>query len=206
MSDMARWRATWQGLGVGAPNESLYQELIGRYSEPHRRYHTIQHLDECFARLDEARDLAGRIHEVELALWFHDAVYGTRNQNNEEQSADWARAVVEQAGLPGAVGETVHALILATRHDAEPTTEDAALLIDVDLAILGAPAERFDEYERQVREEYSWVPGFMFRRKRREILEAFLQRSQIYATEHFRDRYEAVARSNLIRSIDRLAG
>jgi predicted metal-dependent HD superfamily phosphohydrolase len=110
---------------------------------------------------------------VELALWFHDAVYAVRNHDNEEQSASWAQASNERAGLPNAVGERLHRLILATKHDAEPTSRDAALLVDVDLAILGAAPERFDEYERQVREEYSWVPGFLFRRKRREILEGY---------------------------------
>ena len=158
MPDIARWRGTWHGLGVTTPDEGLYHDLIGRYAEPHRRYHTNQHLDECFARLDEARDLAQRAHEVELALWLHDAVYQTRNQDNEEQSAELAKAAVAQAGLAAAVGQRVHALILATKHDGDATTADAALLVDVDLAILGAPAERFDEYERQVREEYSWVP------------------------------------------------
>lgn len=204
MPDIARWRATWHGLRVTAPPEGLYQDLIGRYAESHRHYHTMQHLDECFARLDEARNLAERIHEVELALWFHDAVYGTRNQDNEEQSAEWARTAVEHAGLPASVGERVYALILATKHDAEARTDDAALLIDVDLAILGATAERFDEYERQVREEYAWVPGFLFRRKRREILEAFLSRPHVYNTEHFRARYEAIARANLARAIEQL--
>jgi predicted metal-dependent HD superfamily phosphohydrolase len=77
-------------------------------------------------------------------------------------------------------------------------------LIDVDLAILGAPAERFDEYEQQVRAEYSWVPGVLFKRKRREILEGFLRRPTVYSTEHFRGRYEVAARANLSRSIHQL--
>jgi predicted metal-dependent HD superfamily phosphohydrolase len=204
MPDLIRWRATWHGLGVASADEDLYRVLADRYAEPHRHYHTMQHLDECFARLDEARDLAEHIHEVELALWFHDVVYATRNQDNEEQSAAWARTAVGAAGLADAVGERVRALILATKHDAEPTTADAALLIDVDLAILGAPPERFDKYERQVGEEYSWVPGFMFRRKRREILEAFLARPRVYNTERFRARYESTARANLARSIAQL--
>jgi predicted metal-dependent HD superfamily phosphohydrolase len=95
---------------------------------------------------------------------------------------------------------------LATKHNAEPTSRDAALLVDVDLAILGAAPERFDEYERQVREEYSWVPGFLFRRKRREILEGFLARPHVYSTDHFLACYEAAARANLVRSIERLGG
>jgi len=204
MPDTSRWRATCHGLGVTAPDEGLYQSLVARYSEPHRRYHTVQHLDECFARLDEGRHLAERIHEIELALWFHDAVYDTRSQDNEGQSAALAVAAVERSGLARVVGERVQTLILATKHDGLATTEDAALLIDVDLAILGATTERFDEYEQQVREEYSWVPGVMFRRKRREILEAFLARPCVYNTEHFRARYEAAARANLTRSIEQL--
>jgi predicted metal-dependent HD superfamily phosphohydrolase len=82
MPDIARWRITWSGLGVEAPDDELYRALIGRYSERHRRYHVVRHLDECFDRLDEARGLADRLSEVELALWFHDAVYEVRNTDN----------------------------------------------------------------------------------------------------------------------------
>lgn len=196
----------WKGFGVDAAPQSLYNEVIARYSEPHRSYHTTQHLDECFVRLDEACHLAEHIYEVELALWFHDAVYAPRNQDNEEQSASLAHAAAEQSGLPTTVAERVRQLILATKHDASPTTADAALLVDVDLAILGAPVERFDEYERQVRQEYSWVPGFLFRRKRREILEGFLARPHVYNTEHFRASFETSARANLVRSIERIGG
>ena len=108
------------------------------------------------------------------------------------------------AGLDTTVGVRVRDLILATRHDVSPPAGDTALLVDVDLAILGSPAERFDEYERQVRQEYSWVPGFLFKRKRREILEEFLRRPALYNTEHFRSRYDAAARANLTRSIQQL--
>jgi predicted metal-dependent HD superfamily phosphohydrolase len=206
MPDVIRWRAMWTALGVEPADDRLFAEVMRRYAEPHRRYHTTQHLDECFVRLDEARDQADRPSEVELALWFHDAVYEVRGSDNEEQSAKWAQSVVAAARLQNVVGERVRDLILATKHDALPTTSDAALLVDVDLSILGAPAERFDEYERQVREEFSWVPGFIFKRKRREILEGFLQRPHLYTTEHFRSRHEATARANLARSIQQLGG
>ena len=206
MPDITRWRGTWTALGVNEADDELFAEIMRRYAERHRTYHTVQHLDECFAKLDEARGLAERLSEVELALWFHDAIYEVRSSDNEEQSAQWSQAAVAAAGLADAVGERVRDLILATKHDALPRSHDAALLVDVDLAILGAPAERFDEYERQVRAEYSWVPGFLFRRKRREILEGFLQRPHLFTTEHFRSRYEAAARANLDRSIRQLGG
>jgi predicted metal-dependent HD superfamily phosphohydrolase len=92
---------------------------------------------------------------------------------------------------------------MATRHEAVPQTRDERVLIDVDLWILGAPEKRFDEYERQVREEYGWVPGLIYRRKRRAILESFVARPTIYSTERFIERYEQQARANLARSLAR---
>lgn len=133
-------------------------------------------------------------------------MYDVRKQDNEEQSAAWARNAAVRSGLPAVVAERVHALIMATKHDALPATVDGKILVDVDLSILAAPIERFDEYERQVREEYSWVPGFLFRRKRREILQMFLSRPHIFNTGYFRGGYEAQARANLQRSIAALGG
>ena len=98
----------------------------------------------------------------------------------------------------------MHALIMATCHAALPDSDDARLLVDIDLSILGADPERFDEYEVQVRQEYSWVPGVLFRRKRREILQGFLARPRLYETDWFEQRLEAQARSNLQRSVRRL--
>lgn len=206
MPDVDVWRATWEGLGAGACDDRLYWEIVEQYTDPGRRYHTMQHLDECFARFGEVRTLAEHPHEIELALWFHDAVYDVRKQDNEERSAAWARDVAVSSGLAPAVADRVHALVMATKHDAMPETADGKLMVDVDLSILAAPAERFDEYERQVRDEYSWVPGFLFRRKRREILEAFLSRPHLFNTEHFRGRYESLGRANLERSIAALGG
>lgn len=206
MPTIARWRTTWNGLGVAAADDQLFSELIARYSDAERSYHTTAHLDECFARFDEARRLADRVYEVELALWFHDAVYEARKQDNEERSASWAQAAALRSGVTDSVADRVHGLIMATKHAMVPDTADAKLLVDVDLSILGAPAARFDEYERQVREEYSWVPGWLFRRKRREILEAFLARPRVFNTDYFFVLYEVQARANLKRSITSLGG
>jgi predicted metal-dependent HD superfamily phosphohydrolase len=201
MPGFTQWTATWNGLGADAPDAQLYEELVARYSAPERHYHTLRHLDECFARLAESRQLAEQAHQIELALWFHDAIYDVRRHDNEERSAAWAEEVAVRAGLPPRVAASVRDLIVATRHDALPVTSDSALLVDIDLAILGAPAERFDEYERQVRQEYDWVPAPLFRQKRREILEAFLARPHIFSTAYFQTKYEAPARANLDRSI-----
>lgn len=182
----ARWKLA---------DRSLYDALIARYSEPHRRYHTLEHLEECFAAFDQIADLAEHPADVELALWFHDAIYDTRRRDNEQRSADWARSVC---------GEDVARLVRVTRHDAVPRNADEKVLVDADLWILGAPAKRFDAYEKQVREEYGWVPGLLYRRKRRGILQGFLARAAIYSTERFIQRYEPQARANLGRSLARL--
>jgi predicted metal-dependent HD superfamily phosphohydrolase len=200
MSREERWHAPWRGLGIAAP-EGLLEELLGRYSEPHRAYHTLQHLDECFAALEPARHLAERLAEAELALWFHDAIYDPRAGDNEERSARWAEQALLAAGVASEISERVGALVLATRHDAVPEGRDARLLVDVDLAILGASEPRFAEYERQVRDEYAWVPDDAFRRGRARILRSFLERPSLYGTEWFSERLEARARENLRRSL-----
>jgi len=200
MSLNERWGATWRALGA-APPQGLFEEVIGRYAEGQRHYHTQRHLEECFEVLDAVRADPERPAEIELALWFHDAVYDTRRHDNERRSAEWARSVADGAGLDAAVGERVAALIMATRHEATPAGADAGVLVDVDLSILGAEAQRFDEYERDVRAEYDWVPEVVFRRERRKILEQILGRERIYSTQRMRESHEARARANLTRSL-----
>jgi predicted metal-dependent HD superfamily phosphohydrolase len=204
MSLNQRWAATWRTLG-GAPPQDLFETVSARYSEAHRRYHTRRHLEECFEVLDAVRAEAERPAEVELALWFHDAVYDTRRHDNERRSAQWARSVADHAGLDKQVGKRVAALIMASRHDATPVGADSCVLVDVDLSILGAEAQRFDEYERDVRAEYDWVPEAVYRRERRKILEQILGRERIYSTQRMRESHEARARDNLTRSLAGLA-
>lgn len=199
-----RWHHNWQGLGL-RPQTDVLERLLTRYSEPARFYHTVQHLDECFAHFDRAQSHAAHSAEISLALWFHDAIYDTRAKDSEEQSAAWAVQVLEDSAAAPDIVARVRELVLATRHDAKPVGPDAALLVDIDLAILGAAQARFDEYETQVRREYSWVPEQDFCAGRGRVLQQFLQRETIYSTELFRAWFEANARNNLARSLKRLA-
>jgi predicted metal-dependent HD superfamily phosphohydrolase len=201
---LARWQAVWRELGAATVDDLLFHQLVASYSEPHRKYHTVQHLEECLAHLDQVRSEAERAGEVELALWFHDAIYDTLRKDNEKRSAEWARESALAAGLSNEQANRIYALILVTMHEALVAGRDAAVLVDVDLSILGAETARFDEYERQVREEYSWVPGPLYRKSRRQVLRGFLERERIYGTEYFLARHETRARENLTRSLDRL--
>ena len=201
----ARWQRCFRDLGVRDPPEGRFANLLRRYSEPHRAYHTLQHIGECFAAFDAA---SGRIAEpgsVAAALWFHDAVYDTHAADNEAESAELAKTVLSAAGVAPAAIARVAAMILDTRHDARPAPGDPAILVDIDLGILGASPERFSEYEAQVRREYDWVDEDMFRTTRRRILEGFLARPSIYASDVFARRLEDQARQNLKASVAALS-
>jgi predicted metal-dependent HD superfamily phosphohydrolase len=198
------WQQPWNRLALTPPPQ-LLAEITARYTEPHRAYHTLQHLDECFATLAPAAALARRLGEVEVALWFHDAIYDTRAHDNEARSADWARASLLAAGADHETADRVHALVLATAHRTPPADRDAQLLVDVDLAILGAAETRFGEYERQIRQEYAWVPDEVFRERRARVLTSFIERPAIYSTAHFARRLEEPARANLRRSLASVA-
>jgi predicted metal-dependent HD superfamily phosphohydrolase len=198
----AGWRNAWSQAGLAEPPLATFEALRRAYAEPQRHYHSLQHLRECLAQSGEIERLAERPGEVLIALWFHDAVYDPRARGNEARSAEWAREVVAHAGNAEAASR-VQALVMATEHHAVPATADAQVLVDVDLSILGADTARFDEYERQVREEYRHVPGLVYRLKRRSVLQGFLARPRLFCTEAYHQRLEARARENLRRSIER---
>lgn len=194
------WARAWSGLGL-SPDASLFEALMAAYAQPQRHYHCLQHLEECLAHVERVRDLAEHPEEVAIALWFHDAVYDVRGTTNERQSADWAVRALRSASALRSTQNRVEQLIMATRHDAAPVEGDECLLVDIDLSILGAAPERFAEYDRQIRAEYSWVPEPVYSMKRKAVLSSFLARSSIYSTPYFRERFEAQARINLSAAI-----
>ncbi|HKR60470.1 MAG TPA: hypothetical protein VJS64_12110 [Pyrinomonadaceae bacterium] len=198
------WKRCWNALEASGNGLALMQDLITAYEEPQRKYHTIQHLTECVALLEQNLDLAAEQGEVEIALWFHDAVYNVRASDNEARSAEWAAAALEKASVAPDRIERVKQHIMATRHSAKPTGQDQMLVVDIDLSILGAPEPRFAEYEAQVRAEYRWVPEFLFRSKRKSILAEFGARDSIYNTPRLREQLEARARENLAYSLKQL--
>ena len=205
MTSLARWKQPWAELGLQARME-LHADLRKRYSEPHRAYHTLHHIAECLALLEQTQSMAQSSAAVELAIWFHDAIYDPRKTNNEERCAEWARRELRRAGASLDLQEHVGAMVIITRHDGIPETPDEMLMSDIDLAILGSGPARFDEFEKQVRTEYRHVPTQLFRVGRRRVLSEFLEREFIYHTEWFRMRREATARVNLQRALTRLAG
>ena len=200
-----RFSALWRRLGAAGDGADVFERLTAAYAEEGRAYHTMEHVTDCLARLDEAPAVSGSTNAIEAAIWFHDVVYDPHRTDNERLSAEWAGRALTAAGAPGPTISRVQELVVTTEHAGDPTDDAGRLLSDIDLSILGREPMAFDEYQRRIREEYAWVPEPDYRRGRARILTAFLDRPRLYFTDHFRDRYEPQARLNLRRALAELA-
>lgn len=195
----------WSRIGAAGDGRIVWTQLERRYREPHRACHNFDHIGHCLAEFEAVRKLAELPDAVELAIWFHDAAYDTHAKDNEEQSAHLAAQFLDEARVDPKLVSAVVSLILATKHTAPPTSPDAALLVDIDLAILGQPRERYARFEEEIRSEYSWVALAEFAAGRGTILGGFLGRPAIYSTDSFCRRNEATAKDNLRWAIAPLA-
>lgn len=200
-----RWPGLMDRLGL-ASCAGTRDALLAAYREPHRRYHDATHLEDCLREFDRIPRPLPAAGEIELALWFHDAVYVVGAADNEVRSARWAARFLRDAGAATGTAGWVHDLVMATRHaDAgEPSTDAARWVVDVDLSILGRSARTYDRFERRIREEYRVVPEATFRQRRAALLRGFLARPRIYHTPFFHDAYEIPARANLERTVQSL--
>jgi predicted metal-dependent HD superfamily phosphohydrolase len=184
--------------------ESLVARVSPRYAEPHRRYHTWAHVEACFlSRAKIMRD-AGSIScdAIDLALLFHDAIYDPLAHDNEDKSAELLVDEGRRAGLDEALLARAVPLVLATKHGANvASSEEARIVVDADLSILGESREVFDAYERAVREEYAMIDDAIFRAGRVRVLRGFLERPAIFETHAGRDAWESRARENLAASL-----
>jgi predicted metal-dependent HD superfamily phosphohydrolase len=193
-------------------SDSMRAELGAAYSAPDRHYHGLPHIEALLRLADAHATIIADRDAVEAAIWFHDAVYDTRRNDNEEKSAQLAIARLAGIVAPDRLAR-IAAMIRATADHAvsdfgagapESVVRDCALFLDFDLAVLGTPAAEFAAYEEAVRREYSWVSEPLWIAGRRAVLERFLARPAIYTTAQFRASHEAAARHNLADALARL--
>lgn len=198
-----RWKKLMDSFSI-PENKETYTKLVSCYSEKHGYYHSSEHIEATLSHLNTVRDLADKPNEIELALWFHDAIYKIFSTTNELDSANWCSEFLIANVVEKGIIERVHRLIMATIHSAELQTKDEKLMVDIDLSILGAEPKVYDHFEHNVRKEYRFIPYFLYRKKRKEILNSFLEREQVYSTDYFYNKWEANARNNLNRAISNL--
>ena len=182
--------------------DAVYDQLVAHYTGPDRHYHDFAHIVWMLNLLPQmAVELENR-PAVELAIWFHDVIYevGT-GLDNEQASADFSAEVLGRLHISQDEIQTVKTLILDTKHHQRPATWDGCVLVDLDLSQLGNSAEQFAHDTANIRREYQIFPDAQFWPGRRQVLQLFLNRDQIYYTEPFYKRFEASARRNLADSI-----
>lgn len=199
-----RWEDIWKRFRL-SPRTGQFETLMSRWGESHRHYHTPVHLLESLEALDGLKGYTNDGRPAEFALFYHDCFHNVHKQNNEQKSAEMAKATFVKSGGDELTGQLIHDLVLSTTHTCPVYSIDAALVTDSDLWILGAPPDRFDEYERQVRLEYRHVQDVHYIKARSRVLHTFFDRSFVYRTPVMRTLLEASARENLKRSLAALA-
>ena len=202
-----RFYQTWRHLdAVGKPS-IIWEKIKQQYTEPHRAYHNLSHIHHCLNQLELVWREATNPYLISWALYFHDYFYDIEDNLNELRSSVESTRTACSVKLATEFAIASGLLVLATKkHHVIETPlvarKDMEILLDIDLAILGKPWEQYDEYRKQVRQEYITVLWDIYAQKRAEILSNFLRRSQIFYFSFFFDRYEKQARKNLEQEIE----
>ncbi|MBN3870387.1 hypothetical protein [Nostoc sp. JL33] len=195
----SKWQHTLQPFGVEqVAAEKDFNRLVAAYSTPGRHYHTLKHIDHVLSTIEILQGYTNNLAAVQLAAWFHDVVYDTEAQDNEERSADYAFELLSNLGIPESTITTVTRLILKTKdHQAAVDDYESQVLLDADLAILATNQVEYGEYAHAIRQEYGWVAEADYITGRQQVLERFLLRSHIYFTPLMLEFAEPSARGNI---------
>jgi len=200
-----RWVVLAMRWGARRPGaEAGFASIASRYGEAQRRYHTLDHIGAVLATIDELLEVepVDDPAAVLLAGWLHDIVYDPTRSDNEAQSAVYARRALSIIRVPVATtDETARLIELTAGHVVEEGDRNAVVLVDADLAILGAPPADYDRYAADIRDEYGHVDDDAYRSGRRAILESFLARPRLFHTDTAHARFDGAARANLRREI-----
>jgi predicted metal-dependent HD superfamily phosphohydrolase len=174
------------------------EQLVAAYAAPGRHYHNLAHIEDSLAALTRVENLSLRDREIlSAAIWWHDVVYDATRADNEELSAQLAEAHVRKD-----IADEVGRLIRLTKtHDVARDDRLGAILISIDLSILGAEPARYDAYAAAIRQEFIHVPEADYRAGRARVLGQFAARPVIFPDAAFAARYDRQARENLAREL-----
>ena len=197
--DRQRFEAFWS-RSIGAGAATVFDELDTLYREAHRRYHSVEHIGYCLRQFDLAADRMEDPDAVEMAVWFHDAIYEIPGKENELRSAELFAARADGRGS-AQFRSKVHRLIMATIHVDPPRTLDESFMVDIDLSSFGRPWDEFLLDSHAVRAEFPHLSDAEFRPRQKKFLESLAARPRFCFTEFFRERHEDRARRNIERLI-----
>lgn len=193
-----RFCATWARCTGGADPSPVWQTVEKRYTEPHRFYHNLDHLDHCLGELDAAREKIEELDATELAIWFHDIIYVYGAKDNEERSADALRYFAA-SHLPANITDRVSEFIVATKHTGAAADLGIAYLVDIDLSGFGLPWEGYLADSNALRKEAPEVSDEQYYRGKLRFLTELQTWDSLFQTDFFRERLEANAQANITR-------
>ena len=201
---LVSWRDMAESFSLPDDKSLEIFTLLGtQYKEPTRYYHNWEHIKAMIKGLDSYPEEINDRLSIELAIWFHDAIYVPLRKDNESRSAKFFYEQLA-ANLPIERVRKVMTYIEATKSHSKTTDKDLQVLLDLDLAILGQSKTVYKNYSNQVREEFGYVPNFLYKRGRKLVLKSFLDRSVIYQTSFFREQLEEQARENISEELESL--
>lgn len=181
---------------------TIFDLLWKLYSEKHRAYHNLNHIRFLLGLFEDFGEFINDKPCVFFTIWFHDAVYDPRKNDNEKLSAELAVKCLKQISLPKEKIAKIEKIILATeKHSAETLDADSKIFLDFDLVILGAESDIYKEYAEAIRKEYSFVSEEDYKIGRGQVLQNFLKRDFIYVTDIMREKFETKARRNIKNEI-----
>ena len=179
----------------------LWRHLVKSYTESHREYHNLNHLEELFNYFDHYQDSIQNKSAVALSIFYHDVVYQVWKKNNEQKSVEKAIEILQEIRFPYEDLKIIEDLIMCTKNHTS-LTPDQGFMIDFDLAILGQKNDIYNIYSQQIRKEYKIVPELIYNKGRKQVLTHFLEKESIFQTSIFKSKYEIQARINLTKELD----
>jgi len=190
--------------------DRLWQDIVTRYGEPQRAYHTLNHIEQLLVQFENIKHHLAKPHIIALALYYHDVIYDPTRFDNELKSAEFA---IDALGpyLSTKQCQQIHVLIMMTaNHQIDMLVDrdkynDTAYLLDVDLSILGAPWSAYEQYAKAIRKEYTHVADDSYRDGRTAVLQGLLAHPKLYLTDHYYEQLETQARDNIKRELTLLA-
>ncbi|WP_242028942.1 hypothetical protein [Coleofasciculus sp. FACHB-712] len=201
----SRWESLLQPFQVEQKiAQKVLLDLFKAYSSDGRHYHTLEHIEQVLATLNDLRSLSQNYAAIEFAAWFHDAVYNPKANDNEEKSAEYAAMILKGLDIPSSTIEVVYSLIRKTKYNQNIDGIDSKIFLDADLSILGASATKYRIYAQAIRKEYLWVSSTKYRTGRKQVLQSFLNRERIYFTEKMFVALEQQARQNIKEEMELL--
>ena len=190
--------------------DMLWQDIVMRYGEPQRAYHTLNHIEQLLVQFENIKHHLSEPHIIALALYYHDVIYDPTCSDNELKSAEFATDALSPY-LSTEQCQQIYALIMMTANhqidvliDSEKYN-DAAYLLDMDLSILGAPWPTYKQYAKAIRQEYKHVADDSYRDGRTAVLKGLLAHPKLYLTDHYYNSLETQARDNIKRELTLLA-